>query len=1322
MKLFGGNYLDNQSKQYLKRAINRADCEFELVYGSNRQNGLIKRDDFLRMLNEFKQKYELISEGHTLDISTDDNSLNNIRITLTGIDNIKKYCKTDDLSDIPDITYMKKLLYTDNQFPSLKFKPLIDNEYNFRINLKTEIKLTENTNDVQKVLFNFKQRLKMFRYKKRYSFLTPDKLFRIDLTILKMNRYDFGRRRHDYFKSFLDSKILNNPENYELEIEYIGSELKNDNTAAIDDFINKINIDNDENEKKRKEIYEKMGEGLNEIYQEIFEGDNVYENSFTPIDKDLYPEPEEDIYDKLNSEFNEEIIIYPENKKLVFSKSKFQDVKYEYWITSDREWLFEAMLTYDKTLHYICEKNNTDGDYKGSEKNSLYVEYEIYPKFTEDEKKEIEYEITDDFNYHILIPGEDIIRIASYKKEISWGPGKKSQIKKKNVSDNELDELDEEKKWKPEEYKINDQTPLVMFEDLMEAGEFSDDEVQWAYNSRKKNFDKNNRINSMFVIDNVMDIFKLNIVEVLKIKEGDNILLSKSEKEKVINEYLILTEQDTGKPKFLGPNPVSMSIDNIIPDRKYSIVEGYVVTEKADGIRAQLFINNDQKGYLITQKLEVIATDLQFENIEGSWLFDGEYITKNKNGNPIKLFMIFDIYYAADSKSKYPSHAYTYPWLSRKKKDICRYSILQDFKSSVEIISDNSELRVDYKNYLEGPRKLQQSKKDPTKYSNINGIFKQSKKILDVETKTDGYEYSIDGLIFMPMFLAVRSMDEGVPSNSINGVWSINYKWKPPEENTIDFKVRIVSEDTKKGRKHKITSSIKKGKTIVCKQVHLYNGYNARDDEDSDFNWKILSDEKHSNLTEILFKPEKDKLLHKCNIPIKDNKMLCLKDNSEIINNSIVEMKYNPDSEGDMRWTPLRVRSDKKYPNTSKTANNVWSTIINPVKYEYITGLENIYSIATPEVKHEMNIKNGYYIETDYENKEDESLRKLHNYIKQKLITGVCSIGNKSISILDTSMGRGGDIGKYLNSKNKINFLFGLDISPDINEAAKRYYSEKKQKPKYSMFIQYDTSESLKEGWGYKGDDDKIERNKILLDILYDKNKKIPKEYEKIEKDYLGLANKGFDIISSQFSVHYYFKNEMTLRGYLQNLSDNCKKGGFFVGTCYDGMKVFNLLKENPLFEMNDEFDNKVFSITKNYDIESFKYQSNNIKTLFNQKIEVYMNSIGQSIIEYLVNFDLFKELMEEYRFKLVTPELKGNNSGIFNKEKYYDEPGLGSFDKIIDELQSLSGKDPLLKDINKELNTRKGPYCEALKINMLKNEKLKKLSSLNNWFIFQKY
>ena len=41
-------------------------------------------------------------------------------------------------------------------------------------------------------------------------------------------------------------------------------------------------------------------------------------------------------------------------------------------------------------------------------------------------------------------------------------------------------------------------------------------------------------------------------------------------------------------------------------------------------------------------------------------------------------------------------------------------------------------------------------------YSNLNGIFKTCKKILDIEDKKGGFEHTIDGLILLPMYLPVK--------------------------------------------------------------------------------------------------------------------------------------------------------------------------------------------------------------------------------------------------------------------------------------------------------------------------------------------------------------------------------------------------------------------------------------------------------------------------------------------------------------------------------------------------------------------------------------
>lgn len=1335
---------------YFREAILNNNCELEFIYGSHPRENPITQTEFIRLLSSIRQKYKNISESSTLDISLSDlEQYSPVRVSIHGLENIKRYCRSDSLDEITDITYMEKQNYINPKFPSVVFRPIVDFNYNFRINIKSEEYLEVNDNVVQNILSAWKYSKKKFRYKKRYSFITNDNLFRIDLTSVKSTNYK------ESFKSFLESNILKNKESYELEIEYIGSNKINDE-FPIDKFKEKFYADKENIEKELSDKFKAVATDWDTTI-------NTGENTFSEL---VIPDvaPFEDDYDipkgiTKEDEFSDERVLAHLSDKRVMDDYSFEDVKYEYWVDSDKEWLFDAILTYDKTLSYVSRKNNFTGDYENAPENKDYIEYRIFPKFTNEEIEQIK-EIDDKFKYNLFIPEDQIVKITKYVKSVSWGPHKmknKTEVRDEVLKE-EISEVARNTEWVPEQYIYNKETPILTFDELVEAGEF-DEEIKLQENVNAYKMKNAEKIEINDIASGMSDLFIKNIADLLKLKQNTNTLIRKNIQDDIINEYRILTSQEDNEylkkkkqylkseerkkntdnikrlkreinrlkvstTNFMGPNPVSMSLDNLDPKNKYSIVEKYVVTEKADGIRCQLFIGKDRYGYLITQKMKIIPTNIRFLDVPGTWLFDGEYITKNKENEDINLFMIFDIYYAGDGHSKYPGDAHNYPWIGKNKEDTCRYNILLDFKKSVDAVYEENSIRFDYKNYLEGPKKLQQSKKDPNKYSNISGIFKQSNKILEL-SKKGGFEYDIDGLIFMPMYQSVRGSDEN-PYGYINGEWSINYKWKPPEENTIDFRIRTVKEEIKGVQKDKIISSKVNGKTIICKQVHLYVGYNVRSDKDKDFTIDILLNQRSKSLNEILFNPEKEnKTLYVCNIPLKNGKMLCEKDKSEILNGNLVEMRYNPTSD-EMRWTPLRVRTDKMGSDGGRAqffiiANKIWKTIVNPVTNNIIKGLEDY----DPVINKDKLDDYSYYIGADMESKQDESLRKLHNYIKSKLISAICSIGSEKISIMDTSIGRGGDLKKYLYSKNPIEFLLALDISPDIKKATHIYHMEGQNKPR-TLFIQYDTSESISNGSGFKGTDSEIARNKQLINIVYDKRQKIDKEYNEIEKQYRGIAKRGFNIISSQFSFHYYFKDELTLRGYLKNLSDNCIRGGYFIGTCYDGKKVFDELQywktgEKNKIEMNDSFGNKVYSIEKQYEIDNFDYKKDNKGNMFGQVINVYMSSIGKEFPEYLVNFDMLEDIMKEYRFKLHLPNLRGINSGIFDSQKYSIKKGLGSFSQIINNLNKLSEKDILIKK-NRSNNLIKGPFYKALEINNQENELLKILSGFNNWFIFQKY
>jgi hypothetical protein len=143
-----------------------------------------------------------------------------------------------------------------------------------------------------------------------------------------------------------------------------------------------------------------------------------------------------------------------------------------------------------------------------------------------------------------------------------------------------------------------------------------------------------------------------------------------------------------------------------------------------------------------------------------------------------------------------------------------------------------------------------------------------------------------------------------------------------------------------------------------------------------------------------------------------------------------------------------------------------------------------------------------------------------------------------------------------------------------------------------------------------------------------------------------GRAADGFDICSVQFAIHYFFENIMKVHTFLQNVSECTKLGGYFIGTCFDGARIFRALSR---LESGSELSilssggasavsadpQKMWSVRKKYHQTDFEPDSSSI----GYEIEVYQDSINKPTREYLVNFDYLTQLLENYGFDLVTPE-----------------------------------------------------------------------------------
>jgi len=177
------------------------------------------------------------------------------------------------------------------------------------------------------------------------------------------------------------------------------------------------------------------------------------------------------------------------------------------------------------------------------------------------------------------------------------------------------------------------------------------------------------------------------------------------------------------------------------------------------------------------------------------------------------------------------------------------------------------------------------------------------------------------------------------------------------------------------------------------------------------------------------------------------------------------------------------------------------------------------------------------------------NMRKFHNWIKNELIKESVdylkeNYNINNISLLDLSCGKGGDMHKWFN--NDIYDVVGIDIDEEsIHEANKRYDELKKQikehnKLNYQFYI-FDLSNS---------------------DNIFHINKLI--------------KHKKFNIISCQFAIHYFFKNEDSLNTLLTIVSKYIADKGIFIGTTFNGDRITEEFMEN------DKISNNIFTIENN--------------------------------------------------------------------------------------------------------------------------------------------
>jgi mRNA (guanine-N7-)-methyltransferase len=198
-------------------------------------------------------------------------------------------------------------------------------------------------------------------------------------------------------------------------------------------------------------------------------------------------------------------------------------------------------------------------------------------------------------------------------------------------------------------------------------------------------------------------------------------------------------------------------------------------------------------------------------------------------------------------------------------------------------------------------------------------------------------------------------------------------------------------------------------------------------------------------------------------------------------------------------------------------------------------------------------------------------LRKFHNHVKNLYLKKY--IGER---LLDLASGKGGDIHKWLDNK-MISYVTGYDINEESVKEANRRLKMIKNTNKYR-----------------------------------DNNAHIKFFVKDLSANILA-PTRPYDIISSQFAFHYFFKNTKTIETILSTIDNSSKKGTILILSLFDGEKIL--------------------SLPENYLQEQFY-----IKRITEKSIEVKINNtvLDKPEVEYIVTPKKLIKTLKKINFALV--------------------------------------------------------------------------------------
>jgi mRNA (guanine-N7-)-methyltransferase len=359
-------------------------------------------------------------------------------------------------------------------------------------------------------------------------------------------------------------------------------------------------------------------------------------------------------------------------------------------------------------------------------------------------------------------------------------------------------------------------------------------------------------------------------------------------------------------------------------------------------------------------------------------------------------------------------------------------------------------------------------------------------------------------------------------------------------------------------------------------------------------------------------------------------------------------------------WIPYKIRYDKDKPNFIDVAKDVFEDInTNPDVMDIVTNntsgyetsgsdpQDNKQSLEPREREHDSRLlDNNKMCLTNFNKYSNVEKRKLI----EKYATGV---------VLDLGTGKLGDIHKYNKNRN-VKKLWGVE--PD----------------------EFNRTEALKR---------LSEKADLRIDV-----KILPFKAQETQKIVEAVKTE-VDVVSSFFSLTFFFENKNVLNSFCETVSRNLKAGGHFIGTTMDGQRTFNLLKGKSSLSVQD-----CYHITKKY--------KDNEKSI-GQMLDIRLENTIVDQTEWLAWFDIFTDTMNSHGLSLVEStyfgsydELSIHESTLFHCYRSFVFRKDNSVSKSIKQIIGLSQSDTELT----ETEQRKQDNKDRLKVE--RKNKLKMLDT----------